>query len=79
MNIPTAEEMVNKWPLDDSNWSLVDRELFHVTAIIALKEYAKLHVKAQTYAILKRLELRGGHNTIDKNIIINTYPLDNIK
>ena len=45
----------------------------------AIIEFAKLYVQAQTEAILERLELRGEHNNIDKNIIINAYPLTKIK
>jgi hypothetical protein len=37
-NIPTAEETVNKWALGDG-------DLLHVAAIIALKEFAIIHVK----------------------------------
>lgn len=42
-------------------------------------EFAKLHLQAQQEAILKVLENRGEHNNIDKNIIINSYPLNLIK
>lgn len=37
-------------------------------------KFAKLHLRAQKKAILKKLEARGHHNNIDRNIIINSYP-----
>lgn len=71
MNIPTAEEYLNELvPIGSLSFEC---------GIEAMVEFAELHVQAQTEAILERLELRGEHNTIDKNIIINAYPLTNIK
>lgn len=43
-----------------------------------MQEFAKIQLKAQQDAILKILELRGEHNNIEKNIIVNAYPLTNI-
>jgi hypothetical protein len=76
MNTPTAEILLESYRfkagehVGNSDYNLM---------INYAKEFAKLHIQAQTEAILERLELRGEHNTIDKNIIINAYPLTNIK
>ena len=71
MNIPTAEEYLNELvPIGSLSFEC---------GIEAMVEFAKLHVQAQTEAILKRLKLRGEHNNIEENIILNSYPLTNIK
>jgi hypothetical protein len=83
MNIPTTEEHINDRGF--ATWFVAHSDTEGEVVINfsdckeAMIEFARLHVQAQTEAILERLELRGEHNTIDKNIIINAYPLTNIK
>ena len=67
MNIPTAEELYNDFHLNENS------------ILEGMKLFAKLHVQAQTEAILEKLALRGEHSTLDKNIIANAYQLTNIK
>lgn len=70
-NIPTAEEFFKE--------ELSGEPLTQESVEEALVNFAKLHLQAQQEAILKVLENRGEHNNIDKNIIINSYPLNLIK
>ena len=53
MNIPTAEETVNKWALDDG-------DLLHDAAIVALKEFAALHINR--VAEIQRLKFMAGES-----------------
>ena len=45
----------------------------------AMIEFAKLHIEAQKQTILTRLEKRHDHNNLERNIILNAYPLNKIK
>lgn len=78
-NILTAEEFMqqgfSKPPyIDVMNLQFKGKKVHEL-----IIEFAKLHLQAQQEAILKVLENRGEHNNIDKNIIINSYPLNLIK
>jgi len=73
--IPTAKLILTGKETYDSEYPTVSK----YDALEAMIEFAKLHVEAQQEAILKVLENRGEHNNIDKNIIINSYPLNLIK
>lgn len=81
--IPTAEAFYAKcreeW--DTGSYSPPDPYKFAI-------EFAKLHVQAQNKAILEKVRLtdfaeeflqEGAGNAIDKNSILNAYPLINIK
>lgn len=76
-NISTAEQLWRDTYMikDGAEWTKNPE----VVAIEVAKKFAKLHLQAQQEAILKVLENRGEHNNIDKNIIINSYPLNLIK
>ena len=83
--IPTAEDIVNKYALDDGD-------------IQAMKEFAKLHVEAALQAALEKSKLKGEWETIVGNpkilgsyqqvfkgyviipeSILDAYPKENIK
>lgn len=58
------------------------------TIYIAMIEFAKLHVEAALKSASKKVELtdfayeflqEGAYDAIDKDSILNAYPLDNIK
>ena len=76
--IPTAEEILNDFHFNykgDGNYVLE-----------AMKEFAKLHYKAQLQAIVKNVRICESEPMfgqvevfVDKNSIINAYPLTNIK
>lgn len=78
-NIPTAEEFA----LKDG----FDKVIDHVT-IKRMQEFAKLHCEAQSKAILEKAKVKktvtsGGirsiKHVVDKDSILNAYPLDKIK
>ena len=73
MNIHTAQEFI-----PEINF-IIQKDNERAFVYQMMIEFAKLHVHAQTEAILARLDLRGEHSTIDKNIIANAYPFSNIK
>ena len=82
-HLPTAQEHINDRGF--ATWFVAHSDTEGEVVINfsdckeAMIEFAKLHVQAQTEAILERFELRGEHSNIDRNIIINAYPLTNIK
>jgi hypothetical protein len=66
MSVPTAEEILNK----------------HLIPANAMIEFAKLHLKAQEEAILKNVKTKvisEWEVVVDKDSILNSYPLDNVK
>jgi hypothetical protein len=76
-NIPTAEQIANKWALDDG-------DLLHDAAIEAMKEYANLHREAALKAAAKMATFT--HRTSDglrfvasKESILNAYPKELIQ
>jgi len=71
MNIPTAEEYLNELvPIGALSFE---------SATEAMIEFAKLHVQAQTEAILEKIALRKEESNIIRNIVCNSYPLNKIK
>lgn len=81
-NIPTAEEMALKWEYANMNAMGTEKqgskELSIATFMI---EFAKLHVQAALKAASENVEIDGNipEDWINKNSIINAYPIDNIK
>lgn len=82
--IPTAEELLEKFADTQYTMSRNGKE----KAIEAMIEFAKLHAEAQRDAILKKVSLTDfaqeflqeeASDAIDKDSIINAYPLENIK
>ena len=72
-NIPTAEEFF-KEKYGSNDRIAIDN------AILLSIEFAKLHVEAQTEAILKITHKNGIPRIVDnKESILNAYPLTNIK
>jgi len=93
-NIPTAEEFLNNTQEGNSIWGdlLKDKgDVFYAEDVkIAMIEFAKLHVQAALEAASEKADLKdyeeyqygGGYITkqeIDKDSILNSYPLENIK
>ena len=87
-NIPTAEEILAKiTPVTIEGIKVYGKEV----VLSMMKLNAKLHVKAAIKAILKKSTITIEETTdpitgetyidkvIDKNSIINSYPLDQIK
>lgn len=85
--IPTAEEMVVRWQNEViKNMGTQNADVNSLeNAFIA---FAKLHVEACKEEIAEKAEIRteeigGGLNIewkeVDKNSILNSYPLDKIK
>lgn len=77
--IPTAEEYIS------SNYPNLYIDL--AATKLLMKEYAQLHVQAALEAAAENAEVTEGWNTgfsgsaasVDKDSIINAYPLTNIK
>jgi hypothetical protein len=80
--IPTAEELYTKYNMTSENG--------FSTAIKLAKEFAKFHVEAALKAIAEKAKLKPyPYNScdecgrsdmdVDKNSILNAYPLENIK
>lgn len=83
--VPTAEEFLQDHHqishfYDDKTNNMV---CFSDDVQKAMIEFAKLHLEAQQKAILKNAKTRlvnfWGGEVIDKNSILNSYPLDKIK
>lgn len=84
--IPTAEQIVNKYALDDG-------DLLHDAAIIAMIEFAKLHVKAALEAASEKARIINDPNSycgntgseyppdqiVSKYSILNAYPDELVK
>ena len=72
--IPTAEEFYKQ---------ITGCVMNHGDIKKAMIEFAKLHLEAQKKAILKNAKLKKvnfwGGTEIDKNSILNSYPLDKIQ
>lgn len=76
-NIPTAEQIANKWALDDG-------DLLHDAAIEAMKEYANLHREAILKAALESIPCLGSSSDIAtyeevEKEVLNAYPKELIK
>ena len=72
--IPTAEELSKRYGLSAKGALWTD------TVRAFAIEFAKLHVEAQTEAILKITHKNGIPRIVDnKESILNAYPLTNIK
>lgn len=83
MNIPTAEIYINEkgfatWytQTSDTEGEVVINSTDCYNAMI---EFAQMHVKAQTEAILERLARRHEDSELLKHIVINSHPLYKIK
>jgi uncharacterized protein YjbI with pentapeptide repeats len=83
--VPTAEDFLQDHHqishfYDDKTNNMV---CFSDDVQKAMIEFAKLHLEAQKKAILKNAKLKKvnfwGGTEIDKNSILNSYPLDKIK
>jgi hypothetical protein len=83
--VPTAEDFLQDHHqishfYDDKTNNMV---CFSDDVQKAMIEFAKLHLEAQKKAILKNAKLKKvnfwGGEVIDKNSILNSYPLDKIK
>lgn len=72
--IPTAEEFCKNFKPNGKTW----QENFHQTMI----EFAKLHVEAALKEASEKAtcsEYMVGEYNVNKNSILNSYPLSNIK
>lgn len=87
-NIPTADEILNVLIPYKTNVSNEENEDSKKQNIECLKEWAKLHVEAalkvaSEKAIAPNITWGNGaivkNIKIDKNSILNAYPLENIK
>jgi anaerobic ribonucleoside-triphosphate reductase len=67
--IPTAEEVIAKIVKFESTNDTIECTVYSLSQVMI--EFAKLHVKAALKA--------ASEKTIDKNSILNSYSLDNIK
>ena len=69
--IPTAEEFVNQYDWENSTLNIPD----------VLIEFAKLHVKKALEEAVERAVITydRGVEYVDKDSILNAYPLTNIK
>jgi len=81
-NIPTAEELLATKETFDSEYPTVSIS----DAIEAMIEFAKLHVEAALKEASENAEITwdglpsiGEFQIIDKESILNSYPLTNIK
>ena len=69
--IPTAREFYDAHYSDD--------------AVVIMRDFAKLHVEAALEAASEKADTcekaasRGHETVVDKDSILNAYPLDNIK
>ena len=84
--VPTAEEFLKDKLSEIHEEEIFEdllQKMFTVDISEAMIEFAKLHLEAQKKAILKNAKLKKvnfwGGTEIDKNSIINSYPLDKIK
>jgi hypothetical protein len=83
-NLPTAEEFLDN--RTETSKGLVDNEIYipFDDAIEAIIEFAKLHVEqalkeASENAEMKWVRFTDHDYEIDKDSILNSYPLENIK
>lgn len=87
MSAPTAKKLINSKESDSvllTNGDYSHTEYIDVKTVKNLMiEFAKLHVEAQEKAILKKAKTKvinfWGGVEIDKDSILNSYPLDKIK
>jgi len=85
MNIPTAEETLKNW----QNKYQTSKPRINESLIGVMKEFAKLHVEAAKEEIAKKAKTKDewSGNTgseycdtiVDKDSILNSYSLTNIK
>lgn len=77
-NIPSAVEFLHNFPGEPND----------DTIFLAMEEFAKAHVKAALAEASKKVQLtdfaseflqEGAYDAIDKESILNAYPLSNIK
>lgn len=84
MNIPTAEEMHEKW-FAEASICFVSGIAYDGPDLLAkyFQDFAKLHVKAALEAAAKNADMREygeyGATCIDRDTILNAYPESNIK
>lgn len=71
-NIPTAEKFAN---------GMLGKEQYPTDTLYCMIEFAKLHLKAQAEAICENVEINGNvpQDWVNKNSILDAYPLENIK
>jgi hypothetical protein len=89
-NIPTAKDFYNKW-VELTDKRILDTSIPRDNNIMEdlFIEFAKLHLDAQQKAILENFTMKPKDNIdeldmnddfmeVDKDSIINAYPLENI-
>lgn len=73
MTIPTAEEFAKQWITNLQN----NKSEFTTPKLLI--EFAQLHVEAALKEVNKACENEIEKDFINKDLIINSYPLTNIK
>jgi hypothetical protein len=87
MSVPTAEEFLKKYENDTDHYA--DQDYSEFRLIRALQEFAKLHVEKALKEASEQATIEDigspncdgewmSCNIIDKESIINSYPLDNV-
>jgi hypothetical protein len=89
MSIPTAEEFLKNYKNDSDHYA--DQDYSEDRLVKALQEFTKLHLEKCKKEISEKVKLKGwladfacefqesNSDGIDKDSILNAYPLENIK
>lgn len=89
MSIPTAEEFLKNYKNDSDHYA--DQDYSEDRLVRALQEFTKLHLEKCKKEISEKVKLKGqladfdckfqesNSDGIDKDSILNAYPLENIK
>lgn len=80
MIVPTAEEFLKKYENDTDHYA--DQDYSEFRLIRALQEFAKLHLEACKKEVIDNVEtcIEGdGSLLVSISLILNSYPLDNVK
>ena len=81
-DLPTAEEFIEQYLRGDRVHDDINKVVDEEEAIEAMIEFAKLHVAQALKEASEDVELEtygNFGNSVNKNSILNSYPLENIK
>jgi len=81
-DLPTAEEFIEQYLRGDRVHDDINKVVDEEEAIEAMIEFAKLHVEAALKNASEDVELEtygNFGNSVNKDSILNSYPLENIK
>jgi hypothetical protein len=81
-DLPTAEEFIEQYLRGDRVHDDINKVVDEEEAIEAMIEFAKLHVEKALKNASEDVELEtygNFGNSVNKDSILNSYPLENIK